>query len=210
MDVDPSLSRRERRKLEVRARILDAAIDLFDAHGYEATRVSEISARADVAHKTFFNHFPSKQHVLQAIAEGAMQEQLEGIEVLRKRPASTHERLLRLFDWVGARAEQAGAMRPELVHEIIRFTHAGGAGRAEGEARKLHDAFAGIVREGLAAGDVTGDHDEETLVEMLMGAYYAVMLNWTSFDGYPVRERARAAGRFLAGAIAVEPEGAGR
>ena len=95
-------------------------------------------------------------------------------------------------------------MRPELVHEIIRVTH---ATHPESEARKLHDAFAGIVREGLAAGDVTRAHDEETLVEMLLGAYYAVMLNWTNFDGYPLRQRARAAARFLAEAMAVEPGG---
>jgi len=194
----PELSRRERRKLEVRGRILEAAIALFDAHGYEATTVAEISDRADVAHKTFFNHFPAKQDVLQAIAEEAMNEQLAGIEELRKRPMATPARIERLFEWIADRAEEAGAMRPELVHEIIRFTHAHGP---EGEARKLHDAFAGIVRDGLAQGDLTRAHDEETLVEMLLGAYYAVMLNWTNFEGYPLRERARAAGRFLARAM---------
>jgi len=206
---DPSeLSRRERRKLEVRARILEAAVALFDARGYAATKVSEISDRADVAHKTFFNHFPTKQHLLQAIAEEAMNEQLEGFEELRKQPLSTAERIERVFHQVADRAETSGLMRPELLLEIIRVTHASEA-HGEGEARKLHDAFAGIVRDGLAAGDVTRAHDEETLVEMLMGAYYAVMLNWTSFEGYPLRERARAAGRFLADAITTE-EGATR
>jgi AcrR family transcriptional regulator len=206
MDAEPAaaLTRRERRKLEVRGRILEAAIELFDAHGYEATKVSEISDRADVAHKTLFNHFPTKQHLLQAIAEQAMDEQLAGFEELRRQPMNTGRRIVALFEWVAKRASEAGAMRPELVHEIIRFTHASEE-HGEGEARKLHDAFAAIVRDGLAAGDVTREHDEETLVEMLMGAYYAVMLNWTSFEGYPLRERARAAGRFLAGAIAIEP-----
>jgi AcrR family transcriptional regulator len=202
----PDPGRRERRKLEVRARIVEAAIELFDARGYEATRVAEICDRADVAHKTFFNHFATKQQVLEAIARVAMDDQLAGIEELRKRRLSTRERIVALFEWIADRAEQAGAMRPELVHEIIRFTH---ATHPEHEARKLHDAFAGIVREGLSAGDVTRAHDEETLVEMLLGAYYAVMLNWTNFDGYPLRERARAAARFLAEAMTVEP-GEGR
>ena len=134
----PELSRRERRKLEVRGRILAAAMRLFDEHGYAATKVSEISDRADVAHKTFFNHFPSKQHLLQAIAQDAMNEQLAGIEELRKRPMSTRERVIRFFGWVADRAEDAGAMRPELLHEIIRFTH---AHHPEGEARRAVGAL---------------------------------------------------------------------
>jgi AcrR family transcriptional regulator len=196
-------SRRERRKLEMRMRILEAAVALFDARGYEATTVAEIAERADVAAKTLFNHFPTKAHLLQAIAEHAMDEQLAGFEELRKRDLTTGERIVALFEWVAERANEAGAMRPELVHEIIRFTHASEA-HGVGEARKLHDAFAAIVRDGLAAGEVTREHDEETLVEMLLGAYYAVMLSWTNFDGYPLRERARAAGRFLADAVTVE------
>lgn len=194
------LTRRERRKREVRGRILEAAIALFDEQGFEATKVAEISERADVAHKTFFNHFPSKQHLLEAIARSAMDEHLAGIEDLRKRPMSSRQRIARFFDWLAERCEQAGALRPELVHEIIRFTH---AHHPEGVARRLRDSLAGIVRDGLEAGDVTRAHDEETLVEMLLGAYYALMLSWTNFDGYPLRERAHAAGRFLAGAIAI-------
>lgn len=202
VEATVELSRRERRKLEVRERILKAAVKLFDARGYEATKVSEISDSADVAHKTFFNHFPTKQHLLQAIAENAMNEQLAGFEELRKQPMPTAKRIVALFDGVAERACETGAMRPEMVHEIIRFTYASEA-HGPGEARKLHDAFAGIVRDGLAAGDVTREHDEETLVEMFLGAYYAVMLNWTNFDGYPLRERAHAAGQFLASAITV-------
>ena len=50
-------SRRERRKQEVRSRILEAANELFPIDGFQETRVDDICERADVAHKTFFNHF---------------------------------------------------------------------------------------------------------------------------------------------------------
>ena len=73
------LSRRERRKLEVRNRILEAAVDLFDERGFEATTVAEICERADVAHKTLFNHFVSKQHLLREIAQDALQQFLVDI-----------------------------------------------------------------------------------------------------------------------------------
>ena len=63
-----SLGRRERRKLEVRARILAAARELFAKHGFEATTVDEIARAADVAPATFFNHFQSKQALLSLMA----------------------------------------------------------------------------------------------------------------------------------------------
>ena len=50
----PQPSRRERRRLEVRERILETALALFEARGYEATTVNEIAQGADIAYGTFF------------------------------------------------------------------------------------------------------------------------------------------------------------
>jgi len=61
--------RRERKKLETRKLIVTTAIRLFLAQGYERTTVAQIAAEADVARKTFFNHFPSKEDVLFADVE---------------------------------------------------------------------------------------------------------------------------------------------
>src|SRR5262245_23774499 len=57
-------SRRERRKAEVRQKIYDAAIKLFRTQGYESTTVQDICDMADTAKQTFFNYFPTKDHVL--------------------------------------------------------------------------------------------------------------------------------------------------
>ena len=39
---------------------------LFDQFGYEATSVRQITEKAQVAKGTFFNYFPSKDHILLA------------------------------------------------------------------------------------------------------------------------------------------------
>jgi AcrR family transcriptional regulator len=189
------LSRRERRKLELRARILEAGLALFDARGPQATTVAEICARADVAHKAFFNHFPSKQHLLRAIAEQSIDELLVDMEALSKRPAAPHERIERFFALVVRRAEEAGPMHRELLTEMLHAAHA--SGTEARHARRLATAFESLVGEGAEGGG----RDVRTLTEMVQGAFYVLMFNWANLEGYPLRARARAAARFLAGAI---------
>jgi len=47
-----------------RRRILDAAGELFARHGFDATTVSDVCARANVNRTTFYRHFPEKPTLL--------------------------------------------------------------------------------------------------------------------------------------------------
>ena len=62
-------SRRSRRRNEIKERIFRTALQLFAKKGYVNTRVEEITAAADVAKGTFFNYFPTKEHLLVALSE---------------------------------------------------------------------------------------------------------------------------------------------
>src|SRR5437879_1555790 len=56
--------RRQRRREETAQRILSSAVRLFEQRGYSTTTVEQITEAADVAKGTFFNYFPSKEHLL--------------------------------------------------------------------------------------------------------------------------------------------------
>lgn len=58
------LGRRERKKLETRDRIVECAVALFAARGYEATTMEEIGGCADVARATVFNYFARKDDIV--------------------------------------------------------------------------------------------------------------------------------------------------
>lgn len=192
--------RRERRKLEVRRRMVDAAQALFEERGVQAATVAEICERADVAHKTFFNHFPTKQDLVRAMADESMDILVADIARARASARSTAETLETFFGSVAARAAGAGPMHRELLTEII---HAAQHPADEpANARRLHAAFGAIVADGIAAGHVTRRHPPETLTETILGVYYALMFNWANLDAYPIVERSRAAAAFLADALA--------
>ena len=204
-EIDPTdLSRRERRKLEVRSRILEAAKALFAEQGFGDTKVTEICERADVAHKTFFNHFPSRQHLIRELAGASVQATLEDFEAIRKQYGSTRERLLALFDRVAEKTSDAIGMHREMLTEMVHAVHE--SPDKSVHARKYHDALGAFIEDGLEMGDVTKRHDVETLTEMILGAYYVLMFNYANLDDFPIRKQAKAAARFLADALAPAPE----
>src|SRR5260370_26053587 len=62
-------NRTDRRKGEVRDRILDAAFELFLSQGIDATKIHAICERAAVANRTFFTHFATRQNMVHTLAE---------------------------------------------------------------------------------------------------------------------------------------------
>ncbi|MFC4014254.1 TetR/AcrR family transcriptional regulator [Nonomuraea purpurea] len=58
------MPRREQRKLRTRRALVESALRLFMAKGYESTTVAEIAAAAEVSPATFFNYFPGKEEVI--------------------------------------------------------------------------------------------------------------------------------------------------
>src|ERR1700758_4953276 len=47
-----------------RGRLEKAALELYAEHGFDATTVAEIAARAGLTERTFFRHFADKREVL--------------------------------------------------------------------------------------------------------------------------------------------------
>ena len=71
--------RRERKKQQTRELIAETARRLFEERGFEAVTVAEIAREADVAEKTVFNYFPTKEDLFYNRMESFEEELLAAI-----------------------------------------------------------------------------------------------------------------------------------
>src|SRR4051812_30647391 len=95
------------------AALIEAALELFDEHGYEATTAAAIAARAGVTEMTFFRHFPSKAAVLiddpyDPLIVDAVARQPAGISPLDAAIAGVRQA------WLSVPAPEATAVRDRL------------------------------------------------------------------------------------------------
>lgn len=57
----------ERRRLQLREEIIDAAIEVFAESGYHDAGVADIAKRVGIGHSTFYRHFDNKRAILDEV-----------------------------------------------------------------------------------------------------------------------------------------------
>jgi AcrR family transcriptional regulator len=77
MNAQPGL--RERKKQQTRQLIADTARRLFAERGFDGVTVAEVARAADVAEKTVFNYFPTKEDLFYSRLEAFEEELLEAV-----------------------------------------------------------------------------------------------------------------------------------
>jgi AcrR family transcriptional regulator len=176
-------NRFERRRQRNRAKLLEAAIELFQAQGLRATKLEEICERADVSPRTFFNHFKTRQHLTRAIARQRAEEMAARLARADDRAPSA-VRLARMFD----EAAEYLAARPayrELVGEMISLPPGGGS-----EATRrglLGSAALAFIEQGVARGDVGDRHPPEVLADLLVGALLVALSQWCADPDFDLK-----------------------
>ncbi len=195
--------RRERKKRELRQRIYDEAGRLFLRQGFDATTVEQISEAADVAQATFFNHYPSKDDLIQQMTSEVLGVVGLLIEEQRKRKAGTVERIGEMAVRATKLIENTQLLTRDLLRALMRKP--GGSGRLLADVRAT---LAEFMRDGQEIGDVRTDRDAEFLAEMLIAVFYGTITHWLNDSDYPFPERMREAADFLCESIAPREGGA--
>jgi len=170
----PRVGRRERRSTEIRERLFRAALGLFAERGFLETTVEDITEAADVGKGTFFNYFPTKEHVLATL--GA--ERLAVIERAHAR-SKTGPVLPALkdlaTDLAGQSAESAALLRAVYAaHASCEPVRAELRKRLIAGRRLLAEIFARAQK----SGEVRRDESPEELARLTQILLLGVVLAW--------------------------------
>ena len=168
--------RRERRRRETHARIFEAAMRLFAQRGFANTPVEEITEAADVAKGTFFNYFPTKESILEALAE----RQLGVIKEAEERSQSAASVRPVLRQMVHRLAEKPASSQL-LVRSLIGVALTNNTlSKFLGRVLELgRSHIANIVIRGQELGEIRSDWDAIDIARVMQHAMIGTNMIWS-------------------------------
>jgi AcrR family transcriptional regulator len=166
-----SLPPRQSQKAATRQRVLEAARELFDTHGYQASTIREIARHAGVSVGSVFTTFASKGEILSEVMLARLDSLYAEIDrVMPHVRGSTAERLQTLF---AIHFEfEARQVRLFLSHIAAAYDWTlSPAARPYGRTPRLQEIIREILLQGVASGHVRGDIDPQEVIDLLMAGY---------------------------------------
>ena len=100
----PPRAPQQARSRLTRRKLIDAAVDCFERHGFEETTTAMIAAAAGVAVGTVYNYFTDKREIILELFERTAREVAEQV-IAQLDPAS----------WLGTADPRAGTIRAAVA-----------------------------------------------------------------------------------------------
>jgi AcrR family transcriptional regulator len=181
-------TRRERHRTEIRERLFTAALELFATHGFQETTVEDITEAADVGKGTFFNYFPTKEHVLATYGG----ERLALVQRAVERTRSGNVPVAPVIKELATNL--VGQENPALLRAIYAAHASCPPVRAELETR-LQEARRLVMQLYVLAqerGEVRSDLEASELARLTQVIFHGVTLAWALHPDAPLRSTAEA------------------
>jgi AcrR family transcriptional regulator len=174
IEAEPGL--RERKKARLRQEIIDTALRLFSARGYENTRVEDIVQVLEISQPTFFRYFPTKDAVLCEVGNRGYSCITEKLKHELSSDATTADRLRRLYNefareveanrWLWQAVVLSGAMDPVRSPQM------------RGQEKIAASLLQEILEQGQKRGEITRNFPVANLAEFVEALYNTVVRNW--------------------------------
>jgi AcrR family transcriptional regulator len=186
-----SHGRRERRSAETRERLFRAALDLFARKGFTETTVEDITEAADVGKGTFFNYFPSKDHILLAFGE----MQLAKLESAVAEARASREPMQQFLRSLGVRMTQEPTRHPGIIRTLLQaYLSTTPVREAMLDLQKrIHVLHTEIVRLGQERGEIRTDLPASEISQVFRQTIFGTLLFWSLYGDASLHPRMESA-----------------
>ncbi len=176
----PKPGLRERNKLDKINRIRSAALELFQAKGYEATTTKEIAEAADVAIGTVFMYANDKRDLLFLIFNDALDGVVEHAfsRIDSRQPLSLQA--FEVFSHFYAAFHQQVLLARLLLRELVFFSEGKQAAQYMENRRRIIAQLQSMTREALASGAINAGGDVERIANTFFFLYSGEVRFWLS------------------------------
>jgi AcrR family transcriptional regulator len=189
----PAISpdRRSRRSAELRERLFRAALDLFAEKGFAETTVEDITNAADVGKGTFFNYFPSKDHILLAFAEMQIGKLRDAVAEARR----TNEPVPKFFRSLATLMTAEPTRNPGIVRVLLLAFLSHTAVRQamldlQTRVLALHTE---IIQLGQERGEIRTDLPASEMALVFRQTIFGTLLVWSLYGDASLPSRINAA-----------------
>jgi len=202
MNTENVLTRRERKKLTMRKKIIETALKLFEQTSFAETTMEQIAEEADIAKGTLYNYFPVKEAILTEYIRCKTKHLEKALfKDLTKLP-DTRTRLLEFFRNLSlVFAENIDFMKALLAY---RFRYFYDTMRDEKMRSGAKDIVREIIQYGKKKGELRSDISIESLVNFLelnLLGYLVYQADNETFQGPDEEQIAKIIDLFLNGAL---------
>jgi AcrR family transcriptional regulator len=172
-------------RLARRRQLLDAALEVFVAHGYHAAAMDEIADRAGVSKPVLYQHFPGKQELYLALLDESVERLIGAVATALRSTPDNRQRVNATFAaYFGYIAEHSGTFR--LVFESDLTSEPAVRERLEAADRLCADMISQVIKDDAGLGD-----DEAHLLSIgLLGMAQVSARYWLGTLGTIPREAA--------------------
>lgn len=186
--ADPAQGgRRERRRAEIHERLFRAALGLFAQKGFAETTVEDITNAADVGKGTFFNYFPSKEHVLGAFGEMQLGKLASSVAAARETAERMPEFLQRLTRVMTEEpGRNPGVVRTILLANLTSSPVRELVGEKLARGRQL---LAELIEIFQRRGEVRVDVPALEMARAFQQAAFGTLMMWSVAPDEPLEKR---------------------
>lgn len=178
MSTSKDPGRRPRKRIQMLEHLAITAARLFESHGYESVTMEQIAAEADVAKRTLYNHFPTKEAVLAHWLDAELGKDLERLQSDVAKRTTFVSRLSCLLNASAAWCEKNPVYLMAYLRHRFLSIGATDADNSRARGSDIALAWQQLIAEGQRTGELSKDFPADQLATWFHHLYLGALLRW--------------------------------